>query len=71
MTRRILDGFRQAAAVVCVSEATRDDLLARQLVAVDRIHVIPNGIPPEFSPESDAASDAEAARLLGPIDSRP
>ncbi len=71
MTRRILDGFRQAAAIACVSEATRDDLLGRKLVPAARIHVIPNGIPAEFSPDPDPPSDAEAARLLGPIDPRP
>ncbi len=71
MTRRILSGFRQAAAIACVSEATRNDLLAYQLVPADRIHVVPNGISFEFSPDPDPVSDAEAARHLGPIDPRP
>ncbi len=37
MTRRILDGFRQAAAVACDSEATRDAILAHGLLPPERL----------------------------------
>ena len=67
MAGRILTGFRKAAAVACVSHATRDALAAYHgLFPADRLHVIPNGIPDEFGTGPDPAADAEAADLLGP-----
>jgi glycosyltransferase involved in cell wall biosynthesis len=51
--------------VTCVSHATRDELLAHGLVAPERTVVIPNGVHPSCSPETDSLADAEAARLLG------
>lgn len=66
MTRRTLNGLRTAAAVVCVSAATRDAILAHQLLPADRLLVVPQGIRPEFSPEPDPDADADAERLLGP-----
>lgn len=66
MAGRILSGFRKAAAVACVSTATRDALAERDLFPADRLHVIPNGIPDEFRADPDPAADAEAAALLGP-----
>jgi glycosyltransferase involved in cell wall biosynthesis len=66
MARRILNGFRLASAVACDSIATRDGLLAHGLIPADRLHVVPIGIPPEFSSEPDPAADAEIERLLGP-----
>lgn len=68
MAGRILSGLRQAAAVSCDSEATRDGLLAHGIVPADRLHVVYLGTKPECSPDADPASDAEAARLLGPSD---
>ena len=68
LTRRILTGFQQAAAVVCNTEATRRAVLNHNLIAESRLHVVPLGIHPECSPEPDPAADAEAARLLGPDD---
>jgi glycosyltransferase involved in cell wall biosynthesis len=65
MVRRIASGLRKAARVTCVSLATRDELLARELVAPERLVVIPNGVHPSCSPEADSLADAEATRLLG------
>src|ERR1700730_9928106 len=48
MTRRILDGFRSARRVICVSNATRDTVLHYGLVPPDRIKVIPNGVDPVY-----------------------
>jgi len=64
MTRHILNGFRRAAHVVAVSNATRDELLQHALIPPGRISVIPNGIHRDFSPAPDPGADVEAARLL-------
>jgi len=64
MTRRILDGFRQAAQVIAVSGATRDELLRHGLFPAERISVVHNGVHPSCSALSDPTADAEAARLL-------
>jgi len=66
MTARILDGFRRAARVSCVSAATRSEILAHRLLAPERAVVIPQGVHPACVPEPDPRCDAEAARLLGP-----
>lgn len=65
MMSRTLSGFRQAARVTCVSNATREELLAHELVAPERVVVIPNGVHPSCSPEADTIADVEATRLLG------
>jgi glycosyltransferase involved in cell wall biosynthesis len=67
MARRILSGLSKAAAVACVSRATGDELLKHRVVAPDRVHIVPNGIAPEFTPGPDFQADAEASRLLGPL----
>jgi len=64
LASRTLEGLRRAARVVCVSEATRKDLLAHHLYRDDRVVVIPNGVHPSFSPEPDPRADAAARRLL-------
>jgi glycosyltransferase involved in cell wall biosynthesis len=66
LASRTLEGLQRAARVVCVSEATRRELLAHQLYRDDRVVVIPNGVHPSFSTEPDPLADAEARRLLGP-----
>ena len=65
MMGRTLSGFRKAVRVTCVSNATRDELLAHKLVAPERAVVIPNGVQPSCSPEADPIADKEATRLLG------
>ena len=65
MTRRILEGFRKAAKVNCVSGATRDDIVRRGLIPSDRLEVVPNGVHPIFTAVADPDADAEICRLLG------
>src|SRR5450755_423129 len=64
MVERILDGFRKAAYVIVVSEATRAELLRYDLVPPNRIRVIHNGVHPAYSELPEPVADAEAARLL-------
>jgi len=66
MARRILTGLQKASAVACISEATRDGLLARGLMPADRLHLIPYGIAPEHAAAADPPRDAEAGALIGP-----
>ena len=66
MTRRILDGLRGAAAIVCVSETIRTELLAHGLASAVRVHVVHNGVHPSCTPAAHASADAAAASLLGP-----
>jgi glycosyltransferase involved in cell wall biosynthesis len=68
MTRRILQGLQRAAAVACDSEATRAQILEHGLLPPERLHVVYLAVHPECRPEPDPEADAEAARLLGPID---
>jgi glycosyltransferase involved in cell wall biosynthesis len=60
LTRKILSGFRQAAHVMAVSQATRDELLHYGLVSADRVSVVPNGVHPSCSPLPNAQADALA-----------
>ena len=65
MARYTLDGLAAAARVVCDSRAVRDELLAHRIVPADRVVVIPNGVHPSRSVDSEPAADAAAAALLG------
>ena len=65
MTRHIVGGFRKAAAVACVSEATRREVLDHRLTAPERTTVIWNGVSRWFTPEANPEGDREAARLIG------
>ena len=67
MTARIMSGLRKAAIVTCVSHATRDALVAHQIVPRERTVVIPNGVDTAFTSAPNATADADAARLLGPL----
>jgi glycosyltransferase involved in cell wall biosynthesis len=67
MTQRIVDGLRNAAAVACVSEATRQQLSRSQLVPTERMTTIPNGVDEVFTPVSAETDDYEAERLIGPV----
>jgi glycosyltransferase involved in cell wall biosynthesis len=66
MSRRILDGLRRAAHVMCDSDATRDALAGLAAFPDDRLSVIRNGADATGWSDSGAASDLEAGRLLGP-----
>ena len=68
MTRRILSGLQSAAAVACVSNAIRDQLLRLALLPADRVAVVHNGVSAAFTPTADARADAEISRMLGPVD---
>jgi glycosyltransferase involved in cell wall biosynthesis len=65
MTRRIFDGFRQAARVNCDSRAIRDEVVRRGLIPSNRLQVVPNGVHPVFTAVADPGADAEICRLLG------
>ena len=66
MTRRIADGLRRAALIVCVSQAAHDDLVRFKLADPSRLRVVPNGIDPALLDEPPAAARARAAELLPP-----
>jgi glycosyltransferase involved in cell wall biosynthesis len=65
MMERTLSGFRRAARVTCDSAATRDQLLAYDLVPPERAVVVHNGVHPSCSPEPNAVADIKAAEMLG------
>ena len=67
MTRRILGGFRKASMVICVSAATRDEVVSRNLLDKERLLVIHNGVHPAFTEISDDVADLEIARMLEPV----
>ena len=66
MTRRVLAGFRKAAAVACDSEMTRRRVLEFDLLPADRLHVVYLAIDEALRPAPDPEADAEVDRLLGP-----
>lgn len=66
MTRRILGGLQKAAMVTCDSDATRDELVAHDVLPPERMIVIPNGVHPTCSANADAVADQQAIHLLGP-----
>jgi glycosyltransferase involved in cell wall biosynthesis len=68
MAGRILAGLKLAAAIACDSAATRDALVAHRIQPPEHLHVIHLGTHPEYTPAPDPQADAEAARLLGPVD---
>lgn len=66
MTRKILTGMQEAAALACDSEATRDAILSHGLLPPERLHVVYLAVHPECTPEPDPEADARAGALLGP-----
>ena len=71
LVKRVLSGFRSAAAIVCDSDATRREIVRHGLASAERTSVVPIGVHPACSPEPDAVADAIAAKLtgdLGPAD---
>jgi glycosyltransferase involved in cell wall biosynthesis len=64
--RRTLKGLQRAARVVCVSQATADEILAHNLARPERLHVVYQSVHPVFKQEPEAAAETEAARLLQP-----
>jgi glycosyltransferase involved in cell wall biosynthesis len=64
MMKRTLSGFRKAGFVACDSVATRDELLAHDLVRPERTAVVPNGVHPSCSSDANPTADAEAGRII-------
>lgn len=50
LARRTLAGLQRAAAVFAISESTRSQLLAHDLIDPQRIVLAPLGVAPEFTP---------------------
>lgn len=67
MTRRLLAGLQRAARILTVSCATRDELVAHDVLPADRIDVAYNGVHPSCTPEPHPHADAAAIGLLGPV----
>ena len=65
LVKRVLDGFRNAAAIVCDSEATRSEVVQHGLVPAARTSVVPIGVHPACTPNADAVADVIAAKLTG------
>jgi glycosyltransferase involved in cell wall biosynthesis len=64
MAQTILEGFRQAAHVIAVSNSTRDEIMRHRLFPPELITVIPNGVHPSCSAFPDPGSDVRAAELM-------
>jgi len=64
--RGALEGLRAAAKIVCVSQASYDELRSHDIVPSSRIAVIPNGVHPTCSNRPDSRADRETRELLGP-----
>ena len=67
---RLLKGFRRAAIVTCVSNATRDAVVKHGLRSPATTVVIANGVDSVMSPEPDLTADGEAEKILGRRDPR-
>ncbi len=68
IANRILKGFRRAAMVLCVSNATRDAVVEHGLRPPQTTVVIANGVDSVMSPKSDPVADRAAENILGPCD---
>lgn len=66
MARHVLNGFRKAARVLCVSTVTRDEVISHRLVPEERVVVLANGKHPSCVPTANAVADRTAEELLGP-----
>jgi glycosyltransferase involved in cell wall biosynthesis len=66
LAAHVLDGISRASHVACISEATRQDLIATGRVDRSRTSVVYLGAHPTCTPAPDMAADAEIERQLGP-----
>lgn len=66
LARRTLDGLRGAAAVACISEATRAAILRHGLLPAERLRVAHLATHPSCRPDPEAEAEAEAEAVLGP-----
>jgi glycosyltransferase involved in cell wall biosynthesis len=67
--RAALAGVRGAAAVVAVSEFTKNEVMELLGVPDERIRVVPNGVEPAFTPEGPAA-DGDYVLAVGTLEPR-
>jgi glycosyltransferase involved in cell wall biosynthesis len=65
LAEHVLDGISRASHVACISEATRQDLIATGRVDSSRTSVAYLGAHPTCTPEPDATADADIDRQLG------
>jgi glycosyltransferase involved in cell wall biosynthesis len=65
LAAHVLDGISRASHVACISEATRQDLIATGRVDPSRTSVAYLGAHPTCTPAPDAKADADIDRRLG------
>jgi glycosyltransferase involved in cell wall biosynthesis len=65
MARHTLEGFRKAAQVICVSEATRRELQHLGWFRHDQLSVIHSGVHPALNANPSLETDIAFQRLLG------
>ena len=65
LAAHVLDGISRASHVACISEATRQDLIATGRVDPSRTSVEYLGAHPTCTPAPDATADADIDRQLG------
>ena len=68
LAKRLLNGLIASRKIVCGSYATRNALLASEIVPASQIAVVPYGVHPSCRPTPDPRADQEATKLLGPYD---
>jgi glycosyltransferase involved in cell wall biosynthesis len=68
LANRILKGFRRAAMVTCVSNATRDAIVEHGLRSPLTTVVIANGVDSAMSSQPDPVADRATEDILGPRD---
>ena len=66
LAEHVLDGISRASHVACISEATRQDLIATGRVDPSRTSVVYLGAHPACTPLPNPTADAEIERRLGP-----
>jgi glycosyltransferase involved in cell wall biosynthesis len=65
MSRRILNGVREAGRVTCGSSAVRQEILRHDILPEDRLTVIPYGVDPSCTGLANPSADARIETLLG------
>jgi glycosyltransferase involved in cell wall biosynthesis len=65
LAAHVLDGISRASHVACISEATRQDLIATGRVDPSRTSVVHLAAHPSCTPAPDPHADAEIGRLIG------
>jgi glycosyltransferase involved in cell wall biosynthesis len=63
--RHLRAGMRAARKILCISHATRNELIAAALVPAERLVVVPLGVHPSCTARPDRDADRDADVLLG------